>query len=104
MTFNTLFWPLGTQIHGTHAHEHFGKTGREPVEKDMAMSASGLYTCGTGECAHTVNKTTSGWIVCYKPMAASILALWYIVTVSLSSSEVDFILTVHVQQRAQGLG
>lgn len=89
----------------THAHAHlcthFRKTGREAVEKDM--SASGLYRVCTGECAHTVHKTTSGWTVCYKPTAASTLAFWNMATVSSSSSEADFILSVHVQQWDQGL-
>lgn len=63
----------------THTHRHTRKTGREAIEEDMTMSASGLYMClHRLVWTHTVNKITSGWIMCCKPMAASIL-LWYTV-------------------------
>lgn len=56
----------------------FRKTGREAIEEDMTMSASGFYMClHRLVWTHTV-KIISGWIVCYSLMAANIL-LWYIV-------------------------
>lgn len=55
----------------------FRKTGREAIEEDMIVSASGLYMCLQRLVwTHTVNQIA--WVLCYKLMSASNL-LWYIV-------------------------